>query len=226
NGTEKRKHHDDEENVKSTRVANTNPRYNCRERGCIVELELRQQEGRGYCRNSYNSIASASSDEELLDGAGAVMDFHTTEDDNLLDGDAASPGSNYVMSNGGGAPSTTHLLDFLEEPIPGVGTYDDFHTIDWVREKCKDRERHRKHAKCLCLFPPLPLFSLPPPPLLPGSLLLPGALAGLIDIAADWMNDLKEGVCLSAMWLNREQCCWTSNETTFAERDKGPARTS
>ncbi|TMS02106.1 H(+)/Cl(-) exchange transporter 3 [Larimichthys crocea] len=54
-------------------------------------------------------------------------------------------GSNYAMSNGGGAPSsTTHLLDFLEEPIPGVGTYDDFHTIDWVREKCKDRERHRK----------------------------------------------------------------------------------
>lgn len=52
------------------------------------------------------------------------------------------------MSNGGGAPSsTTHLLDFLEEPIPGVGTYDDFHTIDWVREKCKDRERHRKVSR-------------------------------------------------------------------------------
>lgn len=50
----------------------------------------------------------------------------------------------------------------------------------------------------------------------------PGALAGLIDIAADWMNDLKEGVCLSAMWFNHEQCCWTSNETTFAERDKCP----
>uniref|UniRef100_A0A672RBV8 Chloride channel protein n=1 Tax=Sinocyclocheilus grahami TaxID=75366 RepID=A0A672RBV8_SINGR len=51
------------------------------------------------------------------------------------------------MSNGGGgagASSSTHLLDLLEEPIPGVGTYDDFHTIDWVREKCKDRERHRK----------------------------------------------------------------------------------
>lgn len=59
-----------------------------------------------------------------------------------------SSGSNYNMSNGGGAPSSsTHLLDFLEEPIPGVGTYDDFHTIDWVREKCKDRERHRKVKK-------------------------------------------------------------------------------
>ena len=52
------------------------------------------------------------------------------------------------MSNGGGGAggvsSSTHVLDLLEEPIPGVGTYDDFHTIDWVREKCKDRERHRK----------------------------------------------------------------------------------
>lgn len=63
------------------------------------------------------------------------------------------------MTNGGGAPSTTtHLLDFLEEPIPGVGTYDDFHTIDWVREKCKDRERHRKVSRvrvcvCVLLFP-------------------------------------------------------------------------
>ncbi|KAG8006066.1 H(+)/Cl(-) exchange transporter 3 [Nibea albiflora] len=54
-------------------------------------MESEQLYHRGYCRNSYNSIASASSDEELLDGAGVIMDFHTTEDDNLLDGDAASP---------------------------------------------------------------------------------------------------------------------------------------
>lgn len=49
-----------------------------------------------------------------------------------------------------------------------------------------------------------------------------GALAGLIDIAADWMTDLKEGICLSALWFNHEQCCWGSNETTFEERDKCP----
>lgn len=48
------------------------------------------------------------------------------------------------MTNGGSINSSTHLLDLLDEPIPGVGTYDDFHTIDWVREKCKDRERHRR----------------------------------------------------------------------------------
>ncbi|KAK1890084.1 H(+)/Cl(-) exchange transporter 3 [Dissostichus eleginoides] len=62
-------------------------------------MESEQLYHRGYCRNSYNSIASASSDEELLDGAGAVMDFHTTEDDNLLDGDAASPAKHKFMNS-------------------------------------------------------------------------------------------------------------------------------
>lgn len=49
-----------------------------------------------------------------------------------------------------------------------------------------------------------------------------GALAGLIDIAADWMTDLKEGICFNALWYNHEQCCWGSSETTFEERDKCP----
>ncbi|KAI2536553.1 CLCN3 isoform 5, partial [Pan troglodytes] len=106
-------------------------------------MESEQLFHRGYYRNSYNSITSASSDEELLDGAGVIMDFQTSEDDNLLDGDTAV-GTHYTMTNGGSINSSTHLLDLLDEPIPGVGTYDDFHTIDWVREKCKDRERHRR----------------------------------------------------------------------------------
>ena len=52
-------------------------------------MESEQLFHRGYCRNSYNSITSVSSDEELLDGAGVIMDFQTSEDDNLLDGDTA-----------------------------------------------------------------------------------------------------------------------------------------
>uniref|UniRef100_A0A9J8CYI4 Chloride channel protein n=1 Tax=Cyprinus carpio carpio TaxID=630221 RepID=A0A9J8CYI4_CYPCA len=191
-------------------------------------MESEQLFNRGFGRNSYNSITSASSDEELLDGAGVIMDFHTTEDDNLLDGDA-SPGSNYAMSNGGGgggASSSTHLLDLLEEPIPGVGTYDDFHTIDWVREKCKDRERHRKinskKKESAWEFTKSLYDAWSGWLVVTLTGLASGALAGVIDIAADWLNDLKEGVCLSAMWFNHEQCCWDSNETTFAERDKCP----
>lgn len=39
-----------------------------------------------------------------------------------------------------------------------------------------------------------------------------GCVAGVIDIGASWMTDLKLGVCPQAFWLNREQCCWSSNE--------------
>uniref|UniRef100_A0A4W4GDX8 Chloride channel protein n=1 Tax=Electrophorus electricus TaxID=8005 RepID=A0A4W4GDX8_ELEEL len=188
-------------------------------------MESEQLFNRGYCRNSYNSITSASSDEELLDGAGVIMDFHTTEDDNLLDGDA-SPGKTWPICLTGGVSSSTHLLDLLEEPIPGVGTYDDFHTIDWVREKCKDRERHRKinskKKESAWEFTKSLYDAWSGWLVVTLTGLASGALAGVIDIAADWMNDLKEGVCLSAMWFNHEQCCWGSNETTFAERDKCP----
>lgn len=56
----------------------------------------------------------------------------------------------------------------------------------------------------------------------PWFILFLGTLAGVIDLAVDWMTDLKEGVCLSAFWYSHEQCCWTSNETTFEDRDKCP----
>uniref|UniRef100_A0A8C2XHB7 Chloride channel protein n=1 Tax=Cyclopterus lumpus TaxID=8103 RepID=A0A8C2XHB7_CYCLU len=36
------------------------------------------------------------------------------------------------------------MVDPLEDPLPGLGTYEDFNTIDWVREKSKDRDRHRE----------------------------------------------------------------------------------
>ncbi|EQB77792.1 hypothetical protein CB1_000449044 [Camelus ferus] len=44
----------------------------------------------GSYRNSYNSITRVSGDEELSDGAGVIMDFQTSEDDSLVDRDAAA----------------------------------------------------------------------------------------------------------------------------------------
>uniref|UniRef100_A0A0A9YAH5 Chloride channel protein n=2 Tax=Lygus hesperus TaxID=30085 RepID=A0A0A9YAH5_LYGHE len=105
------------------------------------------------------------------------------------------------------------------DEIPGIGQYDDFHTIDWQRDIARDRMRHRYIVKrkqksildlvrgahdawsgWLCV-------------LLVG--LVTGAVAGVIDIGASWMSDLKYGLCPQAFWLNREQCCWSTNETTF-----------
>lgn len=52
--------------------------------------------------------------------------------------------SGFSLYNGGGMNGTSQMMDFLEEPLPGVGTYEDFNTIDWVREKSRDRDRHRE----------------------------------------------------------------------------------
>ncbi|KAL0902801.1 hypothetical protein ABMA27_000592 [Loxostege sticticalis] len=106
-----------------------------------------------------------------------------------------------------------------DDDIPGIGQYDDFHTIDWQRDIARDRMRHRYIVKkrqdslwdlikgahdawsgWVCV-------------LLVG--VCTGVVAGVIDIGASWMTDLKFGICPQAFWFNREQCCWSSNETTF-----------
>uniref|UniRef100_A0A8C2XLW7 Chloride channel protein n=1 Tax=Cyclopterus lumpus TaxID=8103 RepID=A0A8C2XLW7_CYCLU len=118
------------------------------------------------------------------------------------------------------------MVDPLEDPLPGLGTYEDFNTIDWVREKSKDRDRHReitnksKESTVALLHSVSDAFSGWLLMLLVG--LMAGALAGGIDIAAHWLTDLKEGLCLVGFWFNHEHCCWTSNETTFQERDRCP----
>lgn len=42
---------------------------------------------------------------------------------------------------------TTHLLDTMDDLPPGIGQYDDFHTIDWLRDLAHDRMRHRRLLK-------------------------------------------------------------------------------
>uniref|UniRef100_A0AAY4CK08 Chloride channel protein n=1 Tax=Denticeps clupeoides TaxID=299321 RepID=A0AAY4CK08_9TELE len=168
-------------------------------------------DGAGFCNDHYSGGAS---DDDLVDIGGPHVDF--ADDVPPLDRD-------YYGSGKGDSPV---LLDLLDEAVPGVGTYEDFNTIDWVREKSKDRDRHReitsksKLSTWALLQSVSDAFSGWLLMLLVG--LSSGALAGLIDITAHWMTDLKEGVCLSGFWFNHEHCCWTSNETTFQERDRCP----
>lgn len=39
------------------------------------------------------------------------------------------------------------LLNKGDDDIPGIGQYDDFHTIDWQRDIARDRMRHRYIVK-------------------------------------------------------------------------------
>ncbi|XP_069723906.1 H(+)/Cl(-) exchange transporter 5 isoform X4 [Phaenicophaeus curvirostris] len=181
-------------------------------------LEALAMEQKGYRRGSFQS---STSDEDMLEIAGASLDFSMTDDDPPLDREMGG----FSSYNGGGMNGTSTMMDFLEEPLPGVGTYEDFNTIDWVREKSRDRDRHReitsksKESTWALIHSVSDAFSGWLLMLLIG--LLAGSLAGLIDISAHWMTDLKEGVCLAGFWFNHEHCCWKSN-TTFTDRDKCP----
>ncbi|XP_077445694.1 H(+)/Cl(-) exchange transporter 5-like isoform X1 [Stigmatopora argus] len=159
--------------------------------------------------------SSSDDDDEMVDLTGATLDFSSTYDDPLL----ASGG--YEAYAG---PSK--WPERPEDVAPGLGTYEDFNTIDWVREKSKDRDRHReisnksKESVVSMALSIIDAFSGWLLMLLVG--LMSGAVAGGIDIAAHWLTDMKGGVCLAGFWFNHEHCCWTSNQTTFQDRHRCP----
>ncbi|XP_022324150.2 H(+)/Cl(-) exchange transporter 4-like isoform X1 [Crassostrea virginica] len=143
--------------------------------------------------------SAVSTDDELLDiRTGALEHWHDSDEEET---------SKNLNS------SSSNLMDTLDDLPPGIGQYEDFHTIDWLRDIARDRMRHRHIIKnkqdgiwekvksahdawsgWVCV-------------LLVG--VAAGLCAGIIDIGATWMSDLKEGICAEAFWLNREQCCWS-----------------
>ncbi|KAK3099995.1 hypothetical protein FSP39_013201, partial [Pinctada imbricata] len=109
---------------------------------------------------------------------------------------------------------TSNVWDTLDD-LPQGYEYEDFHTIDWLRDIARDRMRHRHVIKkkhdggCWGLLKSAhDAWSGWVCVLLVG--VAAGACAGIIDIGATWMSDLKEGVCTEAFWLNKEQCCWSA----------------
>ncbi|OQR66649.1 H(+)/Cl(-) exchange transporter 3-like [Tropilaelaps mercedesae] len=151
-------------------------------------------------------------------GSGGPVFVH--EEDDRLNG-AFSGGLSPAGNNGSdepedlaqGGPDTLGALG-----VPGSCQYEDFHTIDWQRDLAADRQRHRalskqRHSACGLFWAVFDACSGWLCVLIVG--LLAGLIAGVIDIGAAWMKDLREGICPEAFWLNKEQCCWASNETSF-----------
>ncbi|XP_053399925.1 H(+)/Cl(-) exchange transporter 4-like isoform X2 [Mercenaria mercenaria] len=163
---------------------------------------------RGGANGRASSNRRVSSDEELLDTmiVGGNLErstgFANKELDPRLHGSSS-------------------LMDTLDDLPPGIGQYEDFHTIDWLRDVARDRMRHRQVVKkkqdgCLeYLKGAHDAWSGWMCVLLVG--VAAGALAGVIDIGASWLSDIKEGICRDAFWLNKEQCCWSANDTTLDE---------
>ncbi|XP_014672883.1 PREDICTED: H(+)/Cl(-) exchange transporter 3-like [Priapulus caudatus] len=171
--------------------------------------------------------------------AAAAAATRQMSDDEIIDVSLASVGGGSGGSGGAQAepPGSDNESDFgahsksygtynassEDTDLPlGVGQYEDFHTIDWLRDIARDRLRHRhivkkKKESCwdslkgwhdawsgwMCV-------------LIVGC--AAGLTAGVIDIGANWMFDIKNGICPSQFYFSREQCCWDSN-STFVQQD-------
>ena len=97
--------------------------------------------------------------------------------------------------------------------------YDDFHTIDWLKDLARDRFRHRiiQRRRKESIWQKIVMlhdsWSGWICVLLVG--LSSGLVAGVVDIGSNWITHIKDGICVNAFWLNRAQCCWASKEIYY-----------
>lgn len=161
-----------------------------------------------------SSGAISDTDDELLSAMPLREDVFKEEDEPLI-GNSSFHNNKHDTETS----SSRHLLEALDGRMgvewDEIGTYDDFHTIDWLREMSRDRLRHRQilHRKKESWYKLLmglhDAWSGWLVVLLVG--LAAGTCAGIIDIASKWMIDLKEGICPDKFYLNKESCCWSAN---------------
>ncbi|KAK3073695.1 chloride channel [Teratosphaeriaceae sp. CCFEE 6253] len=139
-------------------------------------------------------------------------------------------------------PSTNTILSYLNlpsNPTPdtkdpasqdwyteGLGRrvgYDNLTAIDWIYEYGKERTRlHYLSTSSPGLLGQLKLVADASQVwwILVATGIAVGSIAAGIDVASDWMGDLKQGVCSNVenggkFYLSRPFCCWGTN--SFAE---------
>lgn len=111
---------------------------------------------------------------------------------------------------------------YVEGPGRRVG-YDDLTAIDWIYEYSKERTRLRQlAANAPGLLGQLKLIADGSQIwwILVATGLAVGGIAASIDVASDWLGDLKTGMCSNVhdggkFYLNKVFCCWGTG--SFAE---------
>ena len=108
---------------------------------------------------------------------------------------------------------------YLEGPGRRVG-YDDLTAIDWIFEYTKERQRLRLlYSRATSVFGTAQqmLDASHIWLVLIAAGFASGVLAAFIDVASDWLGDLKTGYCRSGagggqFYLNKYFCCWGLEE--------------
>ncbi|CAF0877716.1 unnamed protein product [Didymodactylos carnosus] len=139
---------------------------------------------------------------------------HYPQDEDMVDI------TNDITINKHNGTSETNKPNGLMSGVDIISThYDDFQTIDWLKDLMRDRFRHRmlrskrRESFLRKLLMYHDAWSGWLCVLLVG--LSAGVIAAVIDIGTNWIIHLRNGICLNAFWLNREQCCWASKKLNY-----------
>lgn len=124
----------------------------------------------------------------------------------------------------GEVDSTSHVDQVVAEEIDEIKRYEDFTTIDWVRDAAREQQRRKAKRQEQAGF-----FERE------GGVgwrrklwesydaaqgwivvSLIGAAIGLnaafLNIVTEWLSDIKLGYCTTAFYLNESFCCWGAEE--------------
>ncbi|KAL1606452.1 chloride channel [Paraconiothyrium brasiliense] len=150
--------------------------------------------------------------------------------------------AHHLRSSSGANDSTELILNYLDTPadageqlqdtkdangldwyVEGPGRrvgYDDLTAIDWIFEYAKERQRLRYlyssasgilgHVKQIADASQIWIILI-------AAGVLSGGIAAFIDVASDWLGDLKTGYCSNVngdgrFYLNKGFCCWGYTE--------------
>jgi chloride channel 3/4/5 len=149
---------------------------------------------------------------------GSETGYGFTRSQGAQNGDA-SPLDPYGPIGWSGNPDAskdgTPLDWYVEGPGRRVG-YDDFTAIDWIYEYTKERQRKRllySSGQGVAGYFRRLIEASNIWFVLVATGIAVGIIAATIDIATDWLGDLKTGYCRNGsgggkFYLNRSFCCW------------------
>ncbi|KAI9675421.1 MAG: hypothetical protein M1817_001325 [Caeruleum heppii] len=198
-----------------------------------ISFKRKQKASAGF---SYSNFFSAFSDPSP--SSSAPIDSPRRRDDSPLaplGHERNGPHDNGFAngsSHGHGGKEGGPLDWYVEGPGRRVG-YDDMTAIDWIFEYTKERQRLRVlyssatgilgHVQKLADASYIWLVLI-------GTGVAAGVLAAGIDVASDWLGDLKAGFCRNGpgggkFYLNRAFCCWGHEEWSQCQ-DWTPWRTA
>ncbi|GAB1204872.1 hypothetical protein APSETT445_003536 [Aspergillus pseudonomiae] len=176
-----------------------------------ISFKRKQKQRSGF---SLSNLFSNNTTESVA-GDAAFTSSNTRN--GQLHGSASSAWDRLMSSNGNvTAQKDGGLLDwYVEGPGRRVG-YDDLTAIDWIFEYTKERQRKRhlySHGQGAVGYVFKFLDASNVWIVLIATGILVGIIAAFIDVASDWLGDLKTGYCKNGagggkFYLNKSFCCW------------------